>query len=310
MHGIDDHSSSIKQRYQQSRINLPRAYDPDEGINSQLTYHLQSIKKSLDYKHNYDINQSNNHNDDDIPFIIEDIPNRPLELIPTINLDYELKQNYEFYLLAIDSGLPKRTGTALIKINIIDINDHSPIFNQSIYYPLNQFITEKTLPGTIIINLTATDQDVSFINNRIHYTMIPGTLAMNYFNVQSNGLIILKRWLDYETMETSTIDNQIILNSLLFNKPTQTTPLNNNNNNNNIDINTNQKYKKQFIFQVKAVDSAPQPYELTSTAVVIIPVIDENDEAPIITVKFLGTSEMTSYGETGVVKEMFNLLFN
>ncbi|VDP51030.1 unnamed protein product, partial [Schistosoma curassoni] len=189
----NDHSTSIKQRYQQSRINLPRAYDPDEGINSQLTYHLQSIKKSLDYKHNYDINQSNNHNDDDIPFIIEDIPNRPLELISTINLDYELKQNYEFYLLAIDSGLPKQTGTALIKINIIDINDHSPIFNQSIYYPFNQFISEKTLPGTIIINLTAIDQDVSYINNRIHYTMIPGTLAMNYFNVQSNGLIILKR---------------------------------------------------------------------------------------------------------------------
>ncbi|XP_018645647.1 cadherin-related [Schistosoma mansoni] len=254
IHKVEDHSG-VKQQYQQSRISLPRAYDPDEGINSQLTYHLQSINKSIDYRNDHDPKQLNDPNND-IPFILEDIPNGPLELVSTMNLDYELKQYYEFYLLAIDNGQPQRTGTAYIKINIIDVNDHSPIFDQPIFYPPNKVISEKTLPGTIIINLTATDQDVSTMNNRIHYQMIPGTLAMNYFNVQSNGLIILKRWLDYETMET-----------------------------------------------MKAVDSAPQPYELTSTALVIIPVMDENDEAPIITVKFLGTTEMTNYGETGVVKE-------
>uniref|UniRef100_A0A3Q0KPJ9 Cadherin-related n=1 Tax=Schistosoma mansoni TaxID=6183 RepID=A0A3Q0KPJ9_SCHMA len=302
IHKVEDHSG-VKQQYQQSRISLPRAYDPDEGINSQLTYHLQSINKSIDYRNDHDPKQLNDPNND-IPFILEDIPNGPLELVSTMNLDYELKQYYEFYLLAIDNGQPQRTGTAYIKINIIDVNDHSPIFDQPIFYPPNKVISEKTLPGTIIINLTATDQDVSTMNNRIHYQMIPGTLAMNYFNVQSNGLIILKRWLDYETMETSLTDNQLLLNSLLFNRPTQTTPYAlNDNNNNDIDMNIKEKYKKQFIFQVKAVDSAPQPYELTSTALVIIPVMDENDEAPIITVKFLGTTEMTNYGETGVVKE-------
>ncbi|TNN09776.1 Protocadherin beta-9 [Schistosoma japonicum] len=302
MHGIENHLG-LQQRYPQSqqqlqsRTTLPRAYDPDEGVNSQLTYHLQSITKSSDiYKHD---NQLNNYNDEYIPFILEDIPNGPLELVSTVNLDYEQKQNYEFYLLAIDSGLPQRTGTALIKVNIIDVNDHSPIFTQTVFYPSSGAISEKTIPGTMILNLSAIDEDASSVNNRIRYAMIPGTIAMNYFNVQSNGMIILKRWLDYETMETSSTDDQIMLNSVLLNTPAPLTSFDVGSNNNN----NNQNYRKQFIFQVKAIDSAPQPYELTSTAMVVIPVIDENDEAPMITVKFLGSSEMTSHGETGVVKE-------
>ncbi|CAH8544559.1 unnamed protein product [Heterobilharzia americana] len=259
------------QQYQQKEqsllrsSNLPRAYDPDEGVNSQLTYHLQSInKKSI----NFIDNNNNNNNDQFIPFILEDKPNGDLKLISTVNLDYEEKQFYEFYLLATDSGLPQRTGTALIKVHIIDVNDHSPIFNQSIIYPFHGAISEKTIPGTIILNLSATDKDASSVNSQIRYFMIPGTLAMNYFNVQIDGTIVLKRWLDYETMEINSME---IINV-------------------------------EFI-GVKAIDSAPQPYERTSTATVIIPVIDENDEIPMITVKFLASSEMTNHGETGLVKE-------
>ncbi|CAH8569953.1 unnamed protein product [Heterobilharzia americana] len=293
------------QQYQQKEqsllrsSNLPRAYDPDEGVNSQLTYHLQSInKKSINF---IDNNNNNNANDQFIPFILEDKPNGDLKLISTVNLDYEEKQFYEFYLLATDSGLPQRTGTALIKVHIIDVNDHSPIFNQSIIYPFHGAISEKTIPGTIILNLSATDKDASSVNNQIRYFMIPGTLAMNYFNVQIDGTIVLKRWLDYETMEINSMENQLMLNSLVSDTST-TAPFNLINNNNN-DNNINQNSKKQFIFQVKAIDSAPQPYERTSTATVIIPVIDENDEIPMITVKFLASSEMTNHGETGLVKE-------
>ncbi|CAH8858470.1 unnamed protein product [Trichobilharzia szidati] len=297
----DDYPSVQPQHRQQkylqlqsSRTVLPRAYDPDEGANSQVTYHLESIKKQIDNQNNIDPTEY-------IPFILEDNPSGPLELISTINLDYEQKQHYEFYLLATDSGLPQRTGTALIKINIIDVNDHPPIFDKSIFYPPNGGISEKTLPGTVVLNLSATDEDASPMNNRIRYTMVQGTLAMNYFSVQADGTIILKRWLDYETMETSLTDDQLLFSSFLSDipSPSSSSPTSSSNLNNH---NMNQN-SKRFVFQVKAIDSAPQPYERSSTAVVIIPVIDENDEIPMISVKFLGSSEMTSQGETGLVKE-------
>ncbi|VDQ12400.1 unnamed protein product [Trichobilharzia regenti] len=285
---LQQHRQQTYHQLQSSRTMLPRAYDPDEGANSQVTYHLESIKKPINAQNNIDPTEY-------IPFILEDNPNGPLELISTINLDYEQKQHYEFYLLATDSGLPQRTGTALIKINIIDVNDHPPIFDKSIFYPPNGGISEKTLPGTVVLNLSATDEDASPMNNRIRYTMVPGTLAMNYFSVQTDGTIILKRWLDYETMETSLTDDQLLFSSFLSDMPSSSSPTSLSNlNNPNINQNS-----KRFVFQVKAIDSAPQPYERSSTAVVIIPVIDENDEIPMISVKFLGSSEMTSQGETG-----------
>ena len=47
-------------------------------------------------------------------------------------LDYEKVHQVAFTLLALDSGVPQRTATALINVLVQDINDNEPIFTQVI----------------------------------------------------------------------------------------------------------------------------------------------------------------------------------
>lgn len=265
---------------QNTKSNLPRAFDPDEGPNGRISYHLRPINKSSDYlsKKNLIINHQAKLNNKDrlIPFELIDNLNGPLELKTMIFLDYEQIKLFEFYLLAIDMGTPQRTGTASIKVSILDVNDESPKFEKKLF---SQVISEKTIPGTVVMNLSATDADSSITNNQIRFELVPGTIASNYFLVHPDGLVSLKHWIDYETIDLTTGI-----------------------------VESDKTKRKQFVFNVKAIDSAPVPYEKTSTALVVIPIIDENDELPIISVQFLGTEQSTNYDEVGKLDILFNLL--
>ncbi len=87
-----------------------------------------------------------------------------LEAIET--MDAEEKSKYEFEVHAWDGKFKTKTQ---IKIEILDLNDNPPIFNQKLY---NFKCNENVPKGTIIGNVQATDLDVTDINKKISYKIL------------------------------------------------------------------------------------------------------------------------------------------
>ena len=84
-------------------------------------------------------------------------------------LDRETTASYTLTVQAIDGGSPPLSSRANIMINITDVNDNSPIFNQSIYSAILSFDTLKEW----FVTVRATDQD-SGANASITYSIIGG----------------------------------------------------------------------------------------------------------------------------------------
>lgn len=83
------------------------AFDADEGQNSRVLYHI------VDGNH-------------DNAFKIE--PAFSGILKTNIVLDREIRDTYRLTVIATDEGVPQMTGTARIRINVVDVNDNQPTF--------------------------------------------------------------------------------------------------------------------------------------------------------------------------------------
>ncbi|XP_061625935.1 protocadherin-18a isoform X2 [Phyllopteryx taeniolatus] len=172
-----------------ARIPLDSATDPDVGENSLYSYALEP----------------NN-------FFQIEIQSRTdgakyAELVVLRELDREVRSSYELQFTAFDRGILSRTGTTLLKINVADSNDNSPIFDKSSYV-IN--LPENAPVGTLLIDLNATDADDG-TNAKIVYSFsshvapkIMETFKMN----PDNGHLTLIARVDYETANSYDIDVQ------------------------------------------------------------------------------------------------------
>ncbi|XP_040200853.1 protocadherin gamma-B4-like isoform X30 [Rana temporaria] len=125
------------------------------------------------------------------------------EIILEKTLDREKQSLYELILTAIDGGIPPKSGTALLRIAVEDVNDNFPVFSQDTYHVR---ILENAPLDFLVINLNATDKDDGS-NARITYSFnhIPKN-AREIFNVSSvSGDVKLIGTLDYEAAETYEI---------------------------------------------------------------------------------------------------------
>lgn len=152
------------------------AFDADEGQNSRILYHI------VDGNH-------------DNAFKIE--PAFSGILKTNIVLDREIRDNYRLTVIATDEGVPQMTGTARIRINIVDVNDNQPTF------PPHSIITisEATEIGTVLTTVTANDVDT---NPSLTYHFSDGNTEedLKYFSIDRfSGKVILKRKLDFESWQ-------------------------------------------------------------------------------------------------------------
>ncbi|XP_032076306.1 protocadherin beta-16-like [Thamnophis elegans] len=104
-------------------------------------------------------------------------------------LDRERMPHLELILMAIDGGVPKKTGTVQININVLDNNDNFPLFSKSEY---KARIKENLPKGTPVIKVEATDLDLGSnaqilylfhqvperINNLFHLNEITGEITV------------------------------------------------------------------------------------------------------------------------------------
>ena len=89
----------------------------------------------------------------------------PLELdLRTPKLPNQLR----FNVIAYDSGIPQLSAMATIHVNVININDNEPVFNQSSY---RASIKENIGPGAYVAQVKATDADYGRFG-KISYSII------------------------------------------------------------------------------------------------------------------------------------------
>ncbi|KAK6040847.1 cadherin domain protein, partial [Cooperia oncophora] len=113
-------------------------------------------------------------------------------------LDAEVDTSYMLQIstaeaagLAVD---PTMAHFVSITVHVGDVNDWIPNFESPNY---NFVVQEDTMPGTIIGQVTAFDQDKEDPNNRIRYRLVSAGGLENYFNVNGDtGLITLALQVD------------------------------------------------------------------------------------------------------------------
>lgn len=112
-------------------------------------------------------------------------------------LDREEQDHYELRVLATDSGTPPLRAESSFTIQVMDVNDNPPLFDQQEY---TQVIPEVAFPGSFVVQVTARDKDQG-PNGDVHYSILQneGTHS-DWFSVDAvTGIITTLTQLDYET---------------------------------------------------------------------------------------------------------------
>ena len=103
--------------------------------------------------------------------------------------------SYELIIQASDSSDPPLTDIETLIITIIDVNEFPPVFEQNLYY-VN--LLEDSSPGSVIISVTAIDNDVQgTVNSKISY-FIPLPYSTNFSIDIVTGLVTSKVFFNRE----------------------------------------------------------------------------------------------------------------
>ncbi|XP_040904729.1 protocadherin alpha-3-like [Toxotes jaculatrix] len=172
-----------------ARFQLQPARDPDGG-----QFSVQQYK--LSHNDHFRLEVKERGEDRKMPF-----------LVLQKQLDREATREHKLLLSAIDGGRPARSGTIEILIEVLDVNDNSPVFTQDVY---SAILNENAAPGTLVIQVNATDLDES-ANGEIVYSFGKEVDAnvQNLFNIEpETGEITVIGAIDYEEKKTYEIDIQ------------------------------------------------------------------------------------------------------
>ncbi|XP_061159378.1 protocadherin alpha-8-like [Syngnathus typhle] len=117
-------------------------------------------------------------------------------------LDREEVSQYEITIKATDCGEPPLSAVKSLKIQISDVNDNSPHFEQN---PMEFYLTENNAAGNSIFQVSATDKDINN-NAAISYHIVrEGNRndIMSFLNINSeNGHISALKSFDFETLKS------------------------------------------------------------------------------------------------------------
>ncbi|XP_050928279.1 protocadherin alpha-6 isoform X31 [Lates calcarifer] len=121
------------------------------------------------------------------------------------SLDREAAGSHSLVLTALDGGKPPKSGNMNILVNVLDVNDNTPVFSKDIY---SVTLTENSPVGTTVVQVNATDLDDGQ-NGKVFYSF--GNSVSNklfrLFDINtSTGEITVKGPIDYEQKDKYEIE--------------------------------------------------------------------------------------------------------
>uniref|UniRef100_A0A4W3H428 Protocadherin 11 Y-linked n=1 Tax=Callorhinchus milii TaxID=7868 RepID=A0A4W3H428_CALMI len=110
---------------------------------------------------------------------------------PNITFDREQQSSYTFQVKAVDGGRPQRSSIARVTINVVDVNDNSPVF---VYPPSNysyELVSISANPGSVVGKVFAIDNDTG-MNAELRYSIVSGNSRGLFAIDPMNGNITLQ----------------------------------------------------------------------------------------------------------------------
>ncbi|PWA25061.1 hypothetical protein CCH79_00020950, partial [Gambusia affinis] len=140
--------------------------------------------------------------DGNAPFKMKSNLRKYYTLITDSVLDRETVSEYNVSVIATDGGIPPLSAQITFNLKVSDVNDHGPVFSQSVY---SAFIKENNSPGLPFITLKAKDPDENQ-NSRISYiledTNVGGSPVSRYVSVHvETGVVQAVGTFDYEQIK-------------------------------------------------------------------------------------------------------------
>ncbi|XP_069387746.1 protocadherin gamma-A11-like isoform X38 [Paralichthys olivaceus] len=130
-----------------ARYRVNEAHDADLGQNTVKQYNLEKNEHFvLSVRDDSDGSKS-------------------VELVLDKELDREKEHDLNFMLIAVDGGVPQRSGTANIHVSVLDANDNAPVFDQAVY---KASLPENAAVDTVVVAVSASDEDEG-INGEVTY---------------------------------------------------------------------------------------------------------------------------------------------
>ncbi|XP_018591317.2 protocadherin Fat 1a isoform X3 [Scleropages formosus] len=153
-----------------ARVALLTASDADSGFNGKLVYVISGGNAESRF--------------------IVDMDTGWLQVYSP--LDREAADHYTLNVTVYDLGIPQKSSSRLLDVNILDANDNSPLFLQGSY---SAEISENTVIGTEIIQVEATDKDLG-VNGEVRYSLVADTSQFAIH--ERTGVVTVKSPLDRE----------------------------------------------------------------------------------------------------------------
>lgn len=112
-------------------------------------------------------------------------------------LDREERDSYDLRVMATDSGTPPLRAESSFTIQVTDVNDNPPLFDQQAY---RQTIPEVVYPGSFVLQVTARDKDQG-PNGDVRYSILKGKNShSDWFSIDPvTGIITTATALDFES---------------------------------------------------------------------------------------------------------------
>lgn len=83
-------------------------------------------------------------------------------------LDYESQHVHILTVQATDNGVPSLSSIQILTVEVQDVNDQPPVFQQHVY---NSTVMENRERGEVVVTVTAVDMDSGTTSNSHYFNL-------------------------------------------------------------------------------------------------------------------------------------------